>query len=101
MSHPDHLIVKPNETYVRRDFQKASDGDTMVRTVVGYSILAVIGVMAIKLLLGIAGFAFSLLSSLLWLVAIGFLIYLVLKVISPKTASKVKEAINGNNEASE
>jgi len=73
----------------------------MVRTLVGYSVLAVIGVMAIKLLMGILGFAFSLLSSLLWLAAIGFLIYLVLRVISPKTASKVKDAINGNSEAND
>jgi len=73
----------------------------MVRTLVGYSVLAVIGVVAIKLLMGILGFAFSLLSSLLWLAAIGFLIYLVLRVISPKTASKVKDAINGNSEAND
>jgi cytosine/uracil/thiamine/allantoin permease len=73
----------------------------MVRTLVGYSILAVIGVMALKLLMGILGLAFSLLSSLLWLAAIGFLIYLVLKVISPTTASKVKDAINGNGDAND
>ncbi len=73
----------------------------MVRTLVGYSIIAVIGVVAIKLLVGILGFAISLLSSLLWLAAIGFLIYLVLKVVSPKTANKVRDTINGNGEVSE
>jgi hypothetical protein len=73
----------------------------MARTLVGYSILAVIGMVAFKLLVGVLGFAFSLLTSLLWLAAIGFVVYLVLKVISPKTASKVKETINGNAEASE
>ncbi len=67
----------------------------MIRTLVGYSIVAVVGVVALKMALGLLGFVFSLLSSLLWFVAIGFVIYLVLKVISPDTASRIKENIRG------
>ena len=46
----------------------------MIRTLVGYSIVAVIGVVALKLALGLLGFVFSLLSSLLWFVVIGLVI---------------------------
>ena len=73
----------------------------MVRTLVGYSIVAVIGVVALKMALGLLGFVFSLLSSLLWFAAIGFVIYMVLKVISPDTASRIKENIRGTETAND
>ena len=73
----------------------------MVRTLVGYSIVAVIGVVALKLALGLLGFVFSLLSSLLWFAAIGFVIYMVLKVIRPDTASRIKENIRGTESAND
>lgn len=67
----------------------------MIRTLVGYSIVAVIGIIALKLVLGLIGFAASLFMSLLWFAAIGFVFYLVLKVVSPSTASRVRETIRG------
>ena len=66
-----------------------------MRTLTGYAILAVIGFFALKLVFGLIGFAVSLLVSLLWLSAIGFVFYLVLKIISPGTARRVKETIKG------
>lgn len=68
----------------------------MVRTLAGYSVLAIIGIIALKLILGLLGFAFSLLMSLLWLAAIGLVFYFVLKVISPTTARRVRNMIRGN-----
>lgn len=70
----------------------------MLRTLVGYAILAVVGVLALKLVFGLVGIAISLLMSLLWLAAIGFVIYLVLKVISPSTARRVRDAIRGEQD---
>ncbi len=67
----------------------------MVRTIVGYTVVAIVGVVALKLVLGLFGFVLSLLSSLFWLVAIGFLIYVLLKIFSPETANRVKETIRG------
>lgn len=67
----------------------------MVRTIVGYTVVAIVGVVALKLVLGLLGFVLSLLSSLFWLVAIGFLIYVLLKIFSPETATRVKETIRG------
>ena len=67
----------------------------MVRTLAGYSVLAVIGIVALKLIFGVLSFAFSLLMSLLWLAAIGLVFYFILKVISPSTARRVREMIRG------
>ncbi len=71
----------------------------MVRTLVGYSVLAVIGILVLKLVLWLLGAALSLTMSLLWLAAIGLLIYFVLRILSPDTADRVKEAIRGKRDA--
>lgn len=69
----------------------------MLRTVLGYAILAVIAYVALKLFFGLLGFAFSLLFTLLWLAAIGFVCYMVLKLIAPNTARRVHETISGRH----
>ncbi len=69
----------------------------MVRALVGYSVLAIIGIFALRLLLGLLSIAFSLLWAVLWLAVLGFIFYLVLKVISPNTARRVKETIQGES----
>jgi hypothetical protein len=71
----------------------------MARTIVSYSIMAVVAVVALRIVFGLFGLVFSMLASLFWLAAIGFLIYLVLKIISPDTASRIKEAIRGKEKA--
>ncbi len=71
----------------------------MVRAVVGYSVLAVIGIVALRLLFGLLGLAFKLIWALLWLAALGFIFYLIIKIISPTTARKVRETIQGEPDA--
>lgn len=71
----------------------------MVRTLTGYAILGLIGLVALKLVLGVIGFAFSLLWTLLSFAAVGFVCYLILKIISPDTARKVREKVAGQNES--
>lgn len=66
-----------------------------MRVLLGYAALAVIGILALKLLFGLLSIAFSLFWALLWLAALGFIFYLVLRIISPRTADKVKETIKG------
>ncbi len=73
----------------------------MVRTLVGYSVLAVIGILALKLVLWLLGAAFSLVMSLLWLAAIGLLIYYALRILSPDTADRLKEAIRGKRDSND
>jgi hypothetical protein len=73
----------------------------MIRRLAGYSVIAVVGLVAIKLLFGLLGLAFSLLMTLLWLAVIGFLFYLVLKLISPSTARRVREMVQGEANSDE
>jgi len=73
----------------------------MVRTLVSYSIVAVVGIVALKVVFGMLGLVFSLLSSLFWLAAVGFLIYLVLRVVSPDTATRIKEMIRGKEKTTD
>ena len=73
----------------------------MIRTLTGFAVFAVIGIAAFKVVFSIVGFAFSLLWSLLWLAAIGFVIYLILKIVSPETARRIREKIEGKSKKSE
>jgi hypothetical protein len=68
-----------------------------MRTILGYAVIAIIGFFAIKVAFGLLGFAITLLVNLLWLAAIGFVIYLVLKAISPATAEKIHDAVKGRH----
>jgi hypothetical protein len=70
----------------------------MVRAIVGYAVLAIVGIVALKLLFGLLSIAFSLVWALLWLALLGFVFYLILKVVSPKTAQRVKDKIKGEPE---
>jgi hypothetical protein len=66
-----------------------------MRTLLGYAVFAIVAFFALKLVFGLLGFALSLFWNLLWLAAIGFVIYLVLKVVSPSTAARVHDAVTG------
>ena len=74
-------------------------GATMLRTLIGFAVFAVLAWLALKLVFGLLGFAFTLVIQLLWLAAVGFLFYLLLKVISPSTARRVRNAIRGEDRA--
>jgi threonine/homoserine/homoserine lactone efflux protein len=67
----------------------------MFRSILGFAIFAIIALVAIKLVLGLLGFALGLAMTLLVWAAFGFLIYLAIRVISPGTAAKIREAIRG------
>ncbi len=71
----------------------------MIRTLVGYAAVGVIGFVVVKLLFSIVGLAFSLLWTLLWLAASGFLFYLVLKLINPDAARRVREKVSGREKS--
>lgn len=67
----------------------------MLRRLLGFAILALVGIVAVKLVFGVLGFAVSLLVTLLWLAAIGFVFYLMLRLISPRTARRLRETLQG------
>lgn len=67
----------------------------MIRTLTGYAVVGVVAIIVLKLLFGVIGFVLSLVWTLFWLAAIGFLFYLVLKIVSPDTARRVREKVAG------
>jgi hypothetical protein len=67
----------------------------MFRSILGFAILAVVAWLALKIFFGLLSGFMGLLVTLLWLAAIGFVVYLVLRVLSPSTANKVRDMIKG------
>ena len=67
----------------------------MFRSILGFAILAVVVWLGLKILFGLLAGLMGLAMTVLWLAALGFLAYLVLRVISPSTANRVREMIKG------
>ncbi|MDP3773148.1 MAG: hypothetical protein Q8Q85_02680 [Gemmatimonadales bacterium] len=68
----------------------------MLRKIIGYAVLAIVGFFVLKLALSLLGLAFGLAWMLLQLALVGLVVYWVLKLIAPSTAKRVSEIISGN-----
>ncbi|HEU5358666.1 MAG TPA: hypothetical protein VFU45_06090 [Gemmatimonadales bacterium] len=69
----------------------------MFRSLLGYAVLAVVAYFALQIVLGLFGIVVGLVFKLLWLAAIGFIVYLVIRVLSPKTADKIADTMKGKS----
>ena len=67
----------------------------MLRSILGFALFAVLAWLGLKIVFSVLGGLVALAMTLLWLAALGFILYLVLRVISPSTADKVREMIKG------
>jgi len=67
----------------------------MFRSIVGFAIVAVLAWLGLKIVFGILSGLIGLAMTILWLAALGFLFYLVLRVVSPSTADKIRDMIKG------
>jgi uncharacterized membrane protein len=67
----------------------------MFRSVLGFAVFAVLAWLGLKLVFSVLGGLIGLAMTVLWLAAIGFIIYLVLRVVSPSTAERIREMIKG------
>jgi hypothetical protein len=67
----------------------------MFRSILGFALLAVVAWFALTIVLSLFGFVVGLAAKLLWLAAIGFLCYLGLRLVSPRTADRLREMIKG------
>lgn len=70
----------------------------MLRSVLGFAIFAVLVWLALKIIFGVLGSLMGILMTVLWLAAIGVIFYLVLRVISPATADRVRDTIRGKRD---
>lgn len=67
----------------------------MFRSILGFAILAVVAWLALKIFFSVLGGLIGLAMTILWLAGLGFVCYLVLRVVSPSTAERVREMIKG------
>ncbi|HTR20079.1 MAG TPA: hypothetical protein VMH88_04425 [Gemmatimonadales bacterium] len=67
----------------------------MFRSILGFAILAIVAWLVLKIVFSLLGMVMGFAMTILWLAGIGFLCYLVLRVVSPSTADKVRDAIKG------
>ena len=67
----------------------------MLRNLFGFAVFAVVAVFLLKLMFGLFGLVLGLLGAVLGRAFLGFMIYLILKVLSPGTAARVREMIAG------
>jgi hypothetical protein len=67
----------------------------MFRSILGFAVLAVVAWFALKLVFGLLGFVIGFAMTLLWLAVIGFFVYLALRVVSPRTADRIRDMIKG------
>ncbi len=70
-----------------------------MQKLLGYSLLALVGLFVWRVLTGLFGMIVGLVFSLLWLAFVGFIIYLIIRVFSPSTADRIQEMINGKKPA--
>ena len=71
----------------------------MLRTLFTVGVLALLGLMVLKLVFGLLGPLFSLVFLLLGLAVrvllVGAVVYFILRVVSPQTADKILRAVKG------
>lgn len=73
----------------------------MLRTIFMIGLFAIGGLFVLKLFFGLFGVFFALLLKLLWMAIwvaiVGALIYLVIRVVSPDTARRLREKWSGTS----
>ncbi len=67
----------------------------MIRSVAGFAGFAVVALIGLKLIMGLIGGILSLVVTVLWFAFWGWIFYMILKVISPDTANRLREMITG------
>lgn len=67
----------------------------MIRSVAGFAGFAIVALIGLKLIMGLISGLLSLVVTVLWFAFWGWIFYLILKVISPDTAGRIREVITG------
>jgi O-antigen/teichoic acid export membrane protein len=68
----------------------------MIRNILSFAILAVVVLLVLKITLGALGALIGLTVSVLVLAAMGYVLYLILRLVSPRMAARVRQMIRGN-----
>ena len=64
-----------------------------MKKILGFALLAVVAWLVLKLAFGLLGTLIGLAFTVLMLAAVGWVIYMVIKLIAPRTAGKISDRI--------
>jgi uncharacterized membrane protein YGL010W len=67
----------------------------MLRNLFGFAVFAIVAMFLLKVIFGLFGLVLGLLVGVLSFAFLGFMIYLILRVLAPGTAARVREMITG------
>ena len=71
----------------------------MLRTIFAVGLMAILGLVALKFIFGIFGFLFAVLLMLfvlaLKIALVGLVVYIVIRVLSPDTARRIRQKWSG------
>lgn len=68
----------------------------MIRRVLGFALIAFVALLVLKVALGLLGVLVGVAVSVLVLAAMGYTLYLILRVVSPRTAERIRQMIRGD-----
>ena len=68
----------------------------MIRRILGFAVIAIVALVVLKIALGLLGVMIGLAVSLLVLATMGYVFYLLLRIVSPATAARIRDLIRGN-----
>ena len=68
----------------------------MLRNLFGFAVFAVVMMFVLKVVFALFGLALGLVVTAAWLAFVGFIIYLVLRVLAPGAAARIREMIAGS-----
>lgn len=69
-----------------------------MRRILGFAVLAVVAWLVLKIFFGMLGTLIGLGITVLMLAAFGYVVYILLRLVSPATADKVRDMIGGVRE---
>jgi hypothetical protein len=67
----------------------------MIRNVLGFALLAALVLLVLRIGLGILGTLIGVAITVLVLAAVGYALYVVLRLFSPSTAARLRDAMRG------
>ena len=67
----------------------------MIRGILGFAVVTIVAVLVLKIALGLLGVLMGLIVSILVLAAMGYAFYIVVRILSPSTAERIRQAIRG------
>jgi hypothetical protein len=67
----------------------------MLRSVLGFAVFAVLAWFGLKIIFGLLGGLIGLAMTVLYLAAVGFLLYLAIRILSPSTADRIRDVVRG------